>query len=237
MKNMIVSDYDETLYKNVYGLKRNIQAIKKFQKDGNIFVLSTARPYHSIKEEIDKYNIPFDYLSCSDGTQIFSSSKYITSSPIEKEVIDKVLDVLPESLTPVFSYNIENNNVLEMYYKVDGTFKEEQVLKTLIENLKEYDNIDVFYEYIWDDKVIMIKRCDISKSTSASLIANIENISCNRVFTIGDGLNDVPMIKDFNGFAIRGAKEEVLNECLGIYKTVSDLIYNVSRNNVKVKTR
>ena len=45
------------------------------------------------------------------------------------------------------------------------------------------------------------------------------------------------MIRDFNGFAIDGARDEVLNECLGIYKTVSDLIYNVSRNNVKVKTR
>ncbi len=237
MKNMIVSDYDETLYKNTYGLRKNIKAIKKFQKDGNIFVLSTARPYHSIKEEIDKYNIPFDYLSCSDGTQIFSSDKYITSAPIEKEVITKVLDVLPKELTPVFSYSIDENSVLEMYYKIDGTFKEKEVLETLIENLKDYENIDVFYEYIWDDKVIMIKRCDISKATSAKIIAKIENVSCNRIFTIGDGLNDVPMIKDFNGFAIRGAKDEVLNECLGIYKTVSDLIYNVSRNNVKVKTR
>ncbi len=237
MKNMIVSDYDETLYKTVYGLRQNIRAIKEFRKNGNIFVLSTARPYHSIKKEIDKYNIPFDYLSCSDGTQIFSENDYITSSPVDEEVITKVLNTLPREMIPTFSYSMKDNNVLEMYYKIDGTFSSEKVLNTLIKELEDYKNINVFYEDIWDDKVIMIKRCDISKATSASLIANMENISHNRIFTIGDGINDIPMIRNFNGFAITGAKDEVLNESLGICKTVSELIYNVSRNKVKVKTR
>ncbi len=234
MKNMIVSDYDETLYQNTYQLRENIEAIKDFRNQGNIFVLSTARPYHSIKEEIDKYNIPFDYLSCSDGTHIFYNDSYLASAPISSKAIKKITDIVPKHLEPVFSKNSENE-VLEMYYKIDGTYDEEKVLSLINENLKEYSNLSAFYEYIWEDKVIMIKRCDISKSTSAKKIARREKVDFRRVFTIGDGLNDVPMIKDFNGYAIIGAKEEVHDVSLGCYKTVSELIYNVSKNTVKVK--
>ncbi len=236
MKNMIVSDYDETLYQNAEQLKINIEAIKKFREQGNIFVLSTARPYQSIKKELDKYDIPVDYLSCSDGSQIFyGNSEYIASCPVDLDAVTKVRELVPAE--PIFSFSKQNNHILEMYYKVDGTFSEEQVLDDIKDVLEDYENLDVHYEYIWDDKVILIRRCDASKSTSAEVIADVENINTNRIFTIGDGLNDVPMIRDYNGYAIAGATDEVRAVSLGTCATVSDLITNVSNNKIKVKTR
>ena len=68
---MLISDYDGTLNVNddllfKIDLKLNINAIKEFRCKGNIFVISTARGYNSIKEEIVKYNIPYDYLTCNN---------------------------------------------------------------------------------------------------------------------------------------------------------------------------
>ena len=54
MKNMIVSDYDETLYQNAEQLKINIEAIKKFREQGNIFVLSTATVQPSASQYMEK---------------------------------------------------------------------------------------------------------------------------------------------------------------------------------------
>ncbi len=225
MKKMIVSDYDETLYQTKEQMKNNIEAIKDFQKQGNIFVLSTARPYKSIKQEIDKYNIPLDYLCCTDGGEVFKNDRYLTSTSIDKKAISKIRKII--TLEPVISYSKKNNHILEMYYIIDDTFDEKVVFSKIEEILKDYDNLKVCYEYIGLDKTIIVKRCDVSKGTSAALIAAIEKIDSDKVFTIGDGINDIPMIKDFNGFAIRDAKEEVKKLSLGVIDTVSDLIYNV----------
>ena len=53
MKKLLVADYDNTFYTNEEQLYKNIKDIKKFQKEGNIFVISTSRSWKSIKEEID----------------------------------------------------------------------------------------------------------------------------------------------------------------------------------------
>ncbi len=73
MKKLLVSDYDMTLkvlydFKNDFIIKANIEAIKELMSDGNIFMLNTGRDYNSIKEEVIKNHIPYNYLACNDGT-------------------------------------------------------------------------------------------------------------------------------------------------------------------------
>ena len=73
MGKLLVSDYDLTMriiydFDNDFILKANIKAIEEFMKNGNIFMLNTGRDYNSIKGEIDKHHIPYNYLACNDGT-------------------------------------------------------------------------------------------------------------------------------------------------------------------------
>ena len=74
---LLVSDYDDTLYTSDYSIRLNVEAIKKFRKNGNLFAISTARDFTSIKEEIKKHNIPYDFLSCYNSNAIYDKDDNI----------------------------------------------------------------------------------------------------------------------------------------------------------------
>ena len=66
MKKLLVSDYDLTLkliydFDNDLLIRANVAAIKKFMDEGNIFMLNTGRAYDSIKEEVNKNHVPYNY--------------------------------------------------------------------------------------------------------------------------------------------------------------------------------
>ncbi len=58
---ILISDYDDTLFIDEKGIKENVLKIKEFRKAGNKFIISTARNYESIIEEVEKYDIEVDY--------------------------------------------------------------------------------------------------------------------------------------------------------------------------------
>ena len=70
---LLVSDYDGTLKSSVKDLMLNIEAINKFREKGNLFVIITGRG-KSIREYIEEYNIPYDYLICENGAIIYDKN-------------------------------------------------------------------------------------------------------------------------------------------------------------------
>ena len=56
MKKILVSDYDRTFYLNKEGIKKNIEAVEKFRKNGNLFVIATGR-YHFLILRRNNINI------------------------------------------------------------------------------------------------------------------------------------------------------------------------------------
>ena len=67
-KKVLVVDYDRTLFINNDDVLNNINSINKFRENGNIFIIATGRTYNSLKKEIDKYNIEYDYLILNHGS-------------------------------------------------------------------------------------------------------------------------------------------------------------------------
>ena len=49
-------------------------------------------------------------------------------------------------------------------------------------------------------------------------------MSKENIFTIGDSYNDIEMIKNFNGYCVNNAKEEIKKISQKQYKSVSKLI-------------
>lgn len=62
MKKILISDYDETFYQSDIDIKKNIDEVTEFRTLGNLFVLATEKNYVDLKQKIDKYEIPYDYL-------------------------------------------------------------------------------------------------------------------------------------------------------------------------------
>lgn len=74
---LLASDYDNTLNAFDLDLYINIFYLEDFIKKGNLFLLNTGRPYKSIKREINKYKIPYNYLSCNDGNILFDNNSNV----------------------------------------------------------------------------------------------------------------------------------------------------------------
>ena len=74
----VISDFDGTLFCD--DLNENLNSINNFVNDGNIFIIATGRTYESIKNEVNKYNIPCSYLICSDGSCIYDKENNLIYS-------------------------------------------------------------------------------------------------------------------------------------------------------------
>ena len=75
MKKLLVSDYDGTFKNDKDGsIKANIDEVSKFMSNGNIFTLASARSYNSLIRQVNKYNIPYDYLICNNGGVVYDKN-------------------------------------------------------------------------------------------------------------------------------------------------------------------
>lgn len=70
MKKILVSDYDRTFYLNKEGIKKNIETVEKFRKNGNLFVIATGRSFLDFKRKQYKYHFDYDYVILNHGATI-----------------------------------------------------------------------------------------------------------------------------------------------------------------------
>ena len=91
---LLVSDFDGTYYLNDLDILNNNNLIKEFQANGNLFMLSSGRSFKSLKDMTKKYNIPYDYLSCSDGSILYDKfDNIIIKFDLEPSIKDEFLSL------------------------------------------------------------------------------------------------------------------------------------------------
>lgn len=197
---LLVSDYDGTIFDAdcIKDTRRNIDAIKRFKDNGNMFAIATARIFPSIKSQTEKFNIPYDYLICCDGGCVFDKNdNLLLSNPIEQtqlELILKYLRSLPciKHIKLLNSYGQETTNTkdthqiyVQVYFK--KTLEMLKIKKELYP-LEHYGILHVSYFYKNTEKTDGIK-----------LIAELEQLKKEDIYTIGNGNNDITMLKEYNG--------------------------------------
>ena len=52
-KKILVSDYDHTFYLNDENIENNKEAVDRFRKEGNIFVIATGRSYFDFHNKVN----------------------------------------------------------------------------------------------------------------------------------------------------------------------------------------
>ena len=91
-KKLLVSDYDGTFYINDLDIKKTIGNINNFRKLNNLFVIATGRSYVDLKEKIDKYKIPYDYLILNHGALLLSKELTIIKSfSLEEKQVESII--------------------------------------------------------------------------------------------------------------------------------------------------
>lgn len=243
MKKLLMSDYDQTLYTTINDLRLNIEAIKRFQNHNFKFAIVTGRSYERIKEEIDKYNIPYDYLSCVDGSMLYDNTdkllkSYLLNENICNELKEKIDSQIDIEMTILKEENINNkNNIIECYYDVTKYDKIELLVNIVKKEILNYQNLKMKFIDFGIDKLLIITKKDITKKNAGIDIATIENISHDNIFSIGDHYNDLEMLESFNGYAMKNSEEILKTVSLGLYDNVSQLIDDIISNKVYTKKR
>lgn len=234
MKKILISDYDGTFYQNDIDTKKNIDKVNEFRTLDNLFVLATGRSYVDLKQKIDKYEIPYDYLILNHGALLLSKDlEIIKVFTLDKELVDSILeyanndkDIYDVILISAFDKNVTDTlNIVKIMLKLYSYDKALEV-KNYID--KSYTNIKSYFISEDNHYLVEVVSSEASKSLMIDKILDKEGIVKNNVYTIGDGINDIEMIRDYNGYRVRNSCKELVSVTDRVIDNVSDLISRIS---------
>ncbi len=234
MKKILISDYDGTFYQNDIDIKKNIDKVNEFRTLDNLFVLATGRSYVDLKQKIDKYEIPYDYLILNHGALLLSKDlEIIKVFTLDKELVDSILeyannkDIYDVILISAFDKNVTDTlNIVKIMLKIYSYDKALEV-KNYID--KSYTNIRSYLVRDEEHYLVEVVSNKASKSFMIEKILEKEKILKKNVFTIGDGINDIDMIKKYNGYRVENSCEELNSITNRVIDNVSDLISRISK--------
>ena len=113
---VLASDFDNTIFflEDELKTKNNVEAIRKFIINGNIFCLITGRTYMEIKEELNRLNLPYSYLICGDGALIFDNLDFCAELTMHANVCavlprilrDTELSALQRQMQEVYRHGV-----------------------------------------------------------------------------------------------------------------------------------
>lgn len=224
---ILASDFDDTLYlANDYKTtNENIEEIKKFIQQGNIFCIITGRNYTDLKLLLNKYNIPYSYLICEDGAKIFNNVDYcIDTVMLEQKEIEEIIPILEANNCDYYlddGYNkTENKNDC---VKIVVNCTDEKEKNKLVKIIKEKVNIHI---YASRTHVNIINKT-VNKEIGIKKLFNLEKLDYNSLYVIGDNDNDYQMIKAFDGVILEKHNkvlDELNKKC---YKSLAEYIKEI----------
>jgi len=214
---ILITDYDGTLYIDNFNFKINKQKLLELHDLGVIIVISTGRCYKSIKQQLTKNNIYYDYIHCADGSIIYDKNDnlinfYEMNHKIVKEVLSLKEKLVIEDIQ--ISYPEEYKNEYKENDKIAGlnlVIKSELVNKEFVDeflNLKnKYPNYNFLYYDHGDYAYLCVKKAYVNKAYAIKFMEELLNINKNNIYVIGDSCNDLEMIQEYNGVSIIGNEE------------------------------
>lgn len=232
-KKVLVVDYDRTLFINNDDMLNNINSINKFRENGNIFIIATGRTYNSLKKEIDKYNIEYDYLILNHGSLVIKKDKStLFHYKIDKNILFDITNYLskykPKSV--MYSYYTEDTNDINNpdiskitigFQKDIETFK-----KIMMDVVKKYNNkLNIYFTQNYEIEII---SKETNKSRAIDLLMKKANFKKENIYTIGDSYTDIDMINDYNGSCMEKSIDILKNnKNIKKYSSVSVLIKDI----------
>ena len=234
MIKILVADYDNTFYTDENQLIKNIEGIKEFQKNGNLFVISTSRSWKSMKKEIDTYKIPFDYLCCNTGGSIFNhDGDLLYMGNVDDDILNKTENILSKyndkdySVTRYGIYKEYDEKIDKLLgYKIKGDKAKLEKLKDVLENDLNND-FQIVLKNEKDYSKLFLNYKLNTKENGIEKLVEILPKNVYKIITVGDDDVDFNMIKKYDGYRMENSSE-LLNE--NVDKKVSTVLELVKLN-------
>lgn len=231
-KQIVFSDYDGTIYVTEDCMDKNITAIKEYCNLCGKFVIVTGRSKLSVNKIIEKYHIPYDYIIANNGAIIIDSNGDILYKQSIEKIVQQIIEYLKSKKDIqilVYDENGETEFSNQELFKMRVKFKNYDLAKSMEKELNELFGINIIahaafpkmhYKDI-DYAFIDIVSKKAGKETSIKKLLDILKIDKEQAITIGDGRNDINMIREYNGYSLITAEDEAKEVASKIFDGVA----------------
>ncbi|MBR3210762.1 MAG: HAD-IIB family hydrolase [Bacilli bacterium] len=208
---ILASDFDNTIYylDNEEKNEKNFEAIRKFVSYGNIFCIITGRNFTDLKQYLTKYNIPYSYLVCEDGAQIFNNMDYcINTTYLSRGEIERIEEILKEEGCDYYlddGYN--KTEFLDDCVKVVVRCTDQEEKERIVSLVKSKIDVHIYASR----RHVNIIHKSVNKKYALKTLMNLEELDYHLLHVIGDNDNDYEMLKEFDGAVIK-EHHKVLDE-------------------------
>lgn len=211
---LLVSDFDGTFHPRFFGnLKANIKAIEKLRQQGNRVMIATGRSFYAIKEELTKYQVPYDYLACNDGAILFDNKDCLLkvfpiSEEIAKELYQSILQGPIGDILEIYGakehidfYPKEGIGVLE-FTVISSVLESLPIRKKLFELIKSAEDSrkEVANLTIMTFPGMNFVKSKDGKSRPIFYLKETLQLAPDEIVTVGDHVNDLEMIQQYDGY-------------------------------------
>lgn len=249
---IIASDYDGTLYANGELLGDVVGAVTKWRNAGNLFGIATGRDFSMTTPEIERWGIPVDFIVCINGAAIYDSDFTLLDSHLLDN--DAVSLILNHPAAPVSQhYQISGLGPLQVmlregsfFWDFDIAFQRIELEQALaacdvgqislgypsVEEATRWTealnaDLGVYIEAHQNKRMIDITRRGVDKAAGIATLLKVKGWDAGDVYAIGDGDNDVGMIRAYHGQTVPNAAPAALAAAQKQFQSVPDFIESI----------
>ncbi len=247
MRKLLATDLDGTLLKDNKVTEENNKYVHKLQREENLLVVSTGRPYNGIGMLKEENNIIADYYILLNGALVIDSlGDIIEQKFIEKDIIENVLEDVFDDNTFIslesgyITYILTEGDNLPypMKKRVNSLteIKDDISLISIYSPMKEINEIESIKNKInkkygesitayRNDIYIDIVPAGCSKGSALKDLAEKEQIIEDNLYAIGDSWNDVSMFENVKkSFTFHYAEVDLKKRATYIVSSVAECI-------------
>lgn len=250
---IVASDYDGTLFAGGKLLGDVPGAVRRWREAGNLFGIATGRDFFMTAPEADKWKVPVDFLVCMNGGAVYDGKRRLLH---RIDLPNQLVAELLRHPAADASMHLQLSGVEPLRVVVrEGSWFPAYGLKftevTLEEAfaIRDIGQISVAYgseeeSIAWEatlrrdfgDRIAphRNKRCidinptGVNKAQGLSWLIEHMGWDRNRMHVVGDGFNDLAMIRAFGGYTVPDATEEVVREAVAVCADVPDMLARLS---------
>lgn len=228
---ILATDFDGTLFRGYKITDSDLRAIKKFRAEGHKFGIVTGRYLATIIWEIERWEIPFDFLICCTGSMLLDEHRRIITEHTAPRAavqalydltlafgghyfcVSKGMDMAWMDLgVPPFYENAKlllpkDLPTLDGFHETGTRFSDEETARRFVETVnREYSDRMTAHQ-----NGIYVDICAPHTGKVSGLREMLAHFGASEesLFVAGDNLNDLEMLRTFSSFAIDSAREEV----------------------------
>lgn len=247
MKKLFATDLDGTLVVGSDISSENLAAVKKLKEKGNIFAVSTGRPFNGVENLKDNHNIEIDYYILLNGALILDGKKniimqkhikYNVVCDILKNIQKDGMGISVESGFKTYLLTDSDNLPYPNLFRVNSILdvKEDISLISIYMETYNIEQIEDIKDYIngtYGDEVVAYRNTvyiDVvpvgcSKGSGVAAVSKIKSVDDDDIYTIGDSWNDITMFKPYkNSFTFNHVEEDLKYQAKNLVDSVAECI-------------